>query len=464
MIVCFAGCVFDERALPMRAEYFEPVQTASQASRQAADLAGQTPRDTRQWLRSAHRQLENLLTPRGRRVLLTEQMTDPQGEPIDVFAYFERPEWTLNSLRKNWHGMVHTGQAVSRNEAIDEPVPPWPGFDTVWVPVDDHVLLHGRIGLARDEAGRPRDADCIVLIPGFLGDNAVLRTRDLANALVRNGLHAIALELRGHGRVEHYFPDLYYTFGVLETQDLIEVSGWLQDTYPCVRETGLIGFCWGGNHAMLAAWYDGREANDPSITPRLAAYLPKPTARRHYAAGVMAFSPVLTWEELLDRTDSPHGMWEEPSMYFFQRVIEARMRRKGYRDPSGNLRRLIDHEFAHSHLGPPFPVREGYRFLRFLPYRGEPDGDKLERARVPVLMVTSVNDPFLSAQDLADLTARTGNPLVASMILRGGGHIGFGPYNPAYFYSLVLNFFDPVHGAAAVSGTHSSTGSDPSAN
>ena len=43
----------------------------------------------------------------------------------------------------------------------------------------------------------------------------------------------------------------------------------------------------------------------------------------------------------------------------------------------------------------------------------------------------------------------TENPNVAALILRGGGHIGYFPYNKAYTYSLIVNFFDPERGAAA---------------
>lgn len=460
-IALLAGCVFDERPVPMGPDDFIPVRLPARPVEPLADApvpiggaVASGPANTRQWLSAVHARIQHALPERGRRVLLTEQMLDETGKPRDVYAYFDRPRWTLNKLNKNWNGMVHTGQAVSRTEAIDAPVPPWKGFRTIWIPVAEGVQLHGRLGLALGPDGKPRDADCIVLIPGFLGDNAVLRTRDLAFALHDRGYHVLALELRGHGRVEYYYPDLYYNFGVIETQDLLRVSEWLEDEYLFIRNTGLVGFCWGGNHAMLAAWFDGRRPDDPSITPRVAAHLDPPSGRKHYTAGVMAFSPVLTWEDLMEQADIPHDdMWKEPSMYFFQQVIKGRMRRKGHPEVSGSLRHLINYEFARSEFGPSCPIVDGYRFLRFLPHRGQPDGDKLESSRVPVLMVTAVNDPFLCAQDMADITARTANPLVATMILRGGGHIGFAPYNPRYFYSLILNYFDPQNGAAAVCGT-----------
>ncbi|MCL2329952.1 MAG: alpha/beta hydrolase, partial [Phycisphaerae bacterium] len=411
------------------------------------------PTNTREWLTVAHAQMAGSLDHHGQRVMLTEDMVDNAGQPRDVYAWFGRPVWTLNKFVHNWYGMIHTAQSCSRAEAIDSPAPAWPNFETVWIPVADGVQLHGRLALARDANGQPLSTDCIVLIPGFLGDNAVLRTRDLAAALLCHKFHVLALELRGHGRVEHYFPDLYYTFGIFETQDMLRVSEWIEDSYSCVRNTGLIGFCWGANHALLTAWYDGRSANDPNISPRLARVLEPPSPRRHYTAGIMAFSPVLRWEDLLDRTDVPHQLLEYPPMHLFQEVVKGRMRRKEHPEVTGNLRHLINYEFARSQLGPSFPIVEGYQFLRLLPYRGQPDGDKLESTRVPLLMVTAINDPFLYAQDMADMTARTHNPLVASLILRGGGHIGFAPYNASYFYSLILNFFDPQTGPATLIGT-----------
>jgi len=63
-----------------------------------------------------------------------------------------------------------------------------------------------------------------------------------------------------------------------------------------------------------------------------------------------------------------------------------------------------------------------------MPYRGQPAGDKLESARVPVLIVHSVNDPLQTAQEVVDLLVDTENPQVAGIVLPGGGHIGFQAY------------------------------------
>jgi predicted alpha/beta-fold hydrolase len=399
---------------------------------------------TRQWLSTAHTQLKTLLKSSDRPALLTEDLSSPG---CDVYAQMGRDPKAMRKVFGNLRGTMHTAQCVGATEAIAEPAPPWPGFQQVRIPVDDGVELIGRLGIAQ-ENGQAIQSNCVVLLPGYMGDNAILRTRDLAAALCQNGLHALALELRGHGQTERCYPDVYYTFGIIETQDLLHVSRWLKEEYECVRNTGLIGFCWGGNLGMLAAWMDGAGANHPSVSPYLARFLEVGSVRRHYTAGVIAFSPVLRWEELVERTDIRHSMLADPFTNFFQNTIRRRAARKGFSDGNGSLRMLIDHEYQRSVFGPNLPIRQAYRFLRWLPHRGMPADDKLSFVRVPLLLAAGVNDPFFDVQDIADMMATTDNSSVAALILDGGGHAGFAAYNRAYYYSLIVNFFDPETGAA----------------
>src|SRR5262249_9133398 len=158
--------------------------------------------------------------------------------------------------------------------------------------------------------------------------------------------------------------------------------------------TGLIGFCWGANAALLAAWYDGRSPNDPSISERVARNLEPPSPRRHYAAGVIVFSPVLDWEHFLDRMDIPQTVGRDPSIALFQGAMREHMSRKGYPEVTGSLRRCITYDFASSYLTEAFPILDGYLFLRLLPYHGLPAGDKMVSARMPVLLVHAINDPL----------------------------------------------------------------------
>ncbi len=285
--------------------------------------------------------------------------------------------------------------------------------------------------------------------PPWFGDNGVTRTRDLAIALRHQGLHVLALELRGHGQTNRRYPNVFYTFGSVESQDLMRVSEWLEDRFPEVRRTGLIGFCWGGNLGILAAWFDGRQPGDPNITDSIAAHLAPISPRRHYTAGILAFSVLVRWEEAVDQTARPHDPWRDPVFHAFQQIIRDRSRMKQHPTMTHDLGKLIEYEYGRSEFTTAFPVMDAYRFIRLVPYRDRPCPPKLDRVRVPLLLVHAANDMFASPQGIADLLASNNNPNVAGLILRGGGHVGFFAYNRAYTYSLILNFFDPRRGPAA---------------
>jgi len=444
-ITALTGC-FHERSFPMRPGDRVPLRQElgmDVPARQA------TNGSTRQWLARAHRELRSLLPRLDRPALLTDDMVDAGGHARDVYACFNRDIKKMQGVTSNWWALQHTAQCIEQGDTVERPPLPWEGFESVWIPVAHGVRLHAFIGFARGGDGRIADADCIVLLPGLWGDNGAKRNKDLSLAFQSSGFHVLSLEPRGHGQTEAKYPDLYYSFAVLETQDLMKVSEWLEDTYSHVRRTGLIGFCWGANAALQAAWFDGRSPDDPSITRNLAQYLDPPSPREHFAAGVIAFSPLIRWEHFLDRMDIPRSVGIDPSPAMFQEATRAHMARKNYPEVTGSLRRCIAYDFAYSALSKSFPVLDGNRFLRLLPYRGNSDGDKLESARTPVLIVHAINDPVQTAQEVADLIAQTSNPKVAAVLLPGGGHIGFQAYCRAYYYSLMLNFFDPVCGAAA---------------
>lgn len=425
---------------------------------------GSTPggfSSTREWLVSTHEQLAHLLPGFGRRparghaagsalALLTDELSTEPGTSRDVFRYFGRRRESLVRLFGNWHGLQQTAQCVGAISTSGDPPPAWEGFDQVWIPVADGVELSGRLGWSIDERGDLRTAQCIVLLPGLFGDNAILRTRDLARLLREYGFHVLALELRGHGQTEIKYPDVPYNFGVLEVGDLLVVSDWLQD-HAHVSRTGMIGFCWGANLGILSAWYDGCDGEHSSISEELQPYLLKPCGRTHYSAGIIAIAPVLRFEDLMDDLERSWSILVNPVYRYLQKAIEGRMRAKGYHPATGSLWRLIRLEFHRMGMTSEKLVRDAQRFLRLLAYKGQPAGDKLEDARIPVLILHAANDPLAPAQDVADLVATVDNPQVAAVILAGGGHGGFPVYARHYYLSLIVGFFDPVAGAAAAS-------------
>lgn len=436
LLALCAGCA-REQSFP-----FDPHRVV----RFAADARSEPPAmTTREWLETVQSELNPLLPPLDKRPLTTRELIREDGAPTDVYRYFGVNERRLHMLAWNLEGILHTAQVAQHDRPTAPPA--WEGFHDVWVPVGEGVELSGRFGLAR-EAGGTRTADCIVVLPGILGDKSVTRTKDICEALRASGHHVLALDLRGLGQTRARHPEIYSTFGALETGDLLAVAEWLE-AKPYVRNTGLIGFCWGANQALLVAWEDGRGDDDPDVGDTIRPRLRPHSGQRHFQAGIIAYSPVARFEEIIDRTARPTSAWINPVLNGLQERIEEHMRERGYPSPCGSMLTLLRHEIARAGLGGEQFEIDGLRYLRLLPYRDKPVTSKLEHARVPVLIVHGVNDPLARAQDVADLMASVHNPNVAGLMLAGGGHDGFAPYAKSHFYSLLLNFFDTGYGAAA---------------
>lgn len=405
------------------------------------------PLSTRGWLEQTQAQLGGMLPPAVKGPLLTGDLAQRDGKPVDVFAYFGVKPSLLRTLWYNWDGIAFSAQSSGERFNVD-PAPPWPGFEDIWIPVSPDLQLCGRLGLARNADG-PVVSDCIVLLPGLFGDNTTIRTYDLAAALRDAGYHVLALEQRGHGRTELRYPDVTYTYGVFEAGDLLAVASWLQKR-PYVRETGLIGFCWGANTALLAAWEADRRKDDVRVSPQLAARLHEHRGERLFRAGVVAFSPALHFELLLSKLERRWALLEDPVAATLGGIVAGRAAQKSYALVSDtSLRELVLAEAEKSKSYYPGLERDGMEYLRLIEPPGESRGNKLESARMPVLIVQGVDDPVTPAQGLADLIAQVRNPAVAAVVLPGGGHCGFAPYARRYYYNLLLGFFDRDRGAAA---------------
>jgi len=435
LTIAVSGC-FKEAANPIQPGDFVPVHARERLT-------------SRPWLRSAAPQLKPLLPESRYPPLLTEDLVLPNGCPMDVHAYFHVDPDKLDQLLYNYEGLRCTAEATGPNQTRGLERIVWSGYEETWIPINSHLSLCGEMGWATKN-GQVIDSDCIIILPGVLGHNSIRRTKDLADALRQRGFHVLPLELRGHGRTEDRYPDVFYNFSVLETGDLMTVSEWLQ-AQPHIRRTGLVGFCWSANQGLLAAWEDGRPEEHVSISPKLAPHMRPRTSARHFEAGIVAFSPVLRFEEVIEATYCPQPKWRHPVLAALQETIRQRMIYKNHPNPGGNLRTLIDDEFARSELNYPGAVEDGLDSLRLLPFRDLDDGHKLVNARIPVLIVHAANDPLTPPQAVADLMARTPNPNVSAIILPGGGHIGFTVYARSYYFSLIMNFFDPKTGPVAVS-------------
>lgn len=413
----------------------------------ALDPPQEARESARHWLQYAHGELEHLLPARRPTAMLTEDLSIANGQPAAVDDHFEMRFDDMDTLLGNFDGLLHTAQLASTQLHLGD-LPPWPEFEDVWIPVGESLELAGRLGFATDDVGRQISADCIVLLPGLYGDNGVQRTKDLASALRGNGFHVLALELRSCGQTERRYPLQTTTFGILETGDLLLVSEWVENL-PGVERSGLIGFCWGGNIALLTAWADGDEDDDPGVAVELKRYMQEIKDQLHYTAGVLVFSPALAFEDLIEQLDHPHSMLLEPVLATFQETMRLRQRTKGYHPANGSLRDLVGQELANYDFGVPDSFEFGMRCSQLIPHDSGPVYDKLGSIRVPTLIVMAANDPLIPAQGLANLMTPATNPNVAAMILPGGGHVGFAAYARAYYFNLILNFFDRRSGPKA---------------
>ncbi|MCG3178661.1 MAG: hypothetical protein BIFFINMI_00989 [Phycisphaerae bacterium] len=407
---------------------------------------GTAAMNTRHWLDHASAELMPLLPAGDRKALLTEQLSGVGAKPVDPYRFFGRNPAFQSSIIVNFNGIQATSRASAGELTEQTRDAAWPGFEDIWIPINDRLSLSGRLGLCRNADGTVRDTDCLIILPGLWGSNATIRTRDIAAGLRALGHHVMALEFRGYGRTWRQYPDIDYGWGVMDSYDLMAVDDWLTSR-PHITATGLIGYCYGANHALLAAWSDAR-GNRPhaGVTPELEACLPRLPQRRRFTAGIMAISPVLEFEKFLNELDQPRPLLLYPTLHVLQSQVKEQQELHHFEHPDGQLRRLI------VNIGFEFPgyFPAGLRFLRLIPYDGQPACDKLAEVRVPLLIVHASNDPLCDPATIRTLLDGVSNPNVAAVMVDGGGHVGFTVYEARWFYSLVVNFFDPTVGAAAV--------------
>ena len=444
-VVVLSGCVLSETSYP-------PSISDLLSPPTVAPPPGRSPR---QWLTEAHARFRHLL-PDDPEPLLTENLTGEDRPAADVWEHFDRTPTNITRVINNWAGLRESAQSGGRPYQEYDPTLAWAGFDEITLATPDGHEMSGRLGWARSTTGELLEADCIILIPGVYGHNLTLRTRDMAAGLRASGFHVLAMEPRGHGQTSLRHPELPFTFGVLETCDLLAAADWLEE-HPHVKETGAMGHSWGANTALLAAWYQDRELGDPDVGPELAKRMPVLPPGRHLQAGVIAVSCIPKFEEVIDMMETPCSVFTSPGINNLQNTVRRRMVDRGSDDESGSLRCLIAFEFSRSVLKYPNGVDDGLRFLRLMPHKGATVGKKLERSRVPTWIVHSGNDPLIPVGDAADLLKGVRNPQVAGFLMAGGGHVGYLPYARQYMFNMVVDFFATHGGAIERSGAHRAT-------
>ncbi len=261
----------------------------------------------------------------------------------------------------------------------------------------------------------------LLVLHGLEGSSAAHYMRGIAAKAYARGFNVILLNQRNCGGTEALCEGLYHS-GL--TADAAHVIAEIRR--DGIDRVVVAGYSLGGNLAL-------KLAGDYGSAP--------PTALK----GVCAVSPVIELAECvraLERRENFIYQWN------FVRGLKARMRRKAAAHPGrfpierlANVRtvREFDEYFTAPHFS--FEGADDYYF-RASAMR------VVERIRLPALVITAADDPFVPAELFRDPRLRA-NPHINVIVTKHGGHCGFateaGGGDDGYWAeSQIIEFADRV--------------------
>src|ERR1700737_375845 len=298
------------------------------------------------------------------------------------------PEFEPHPLLKNGHAMTIASAYWRRGFAL-----PVPAERLSRVDADSQLL-----GLCHWQQGKQRDAPVIAIVHGLEGSCDSNYMWGIADKAFRRGFHVVRLNQRNCGGTERLTPTLYNSGmsgdyrAVLE--ELAEHDGFTQIFFA--------GYSMGGNLVTkMAGEYGGRA----------------PKALR----GVCTICPAIdlaACADALERRDN----------YFYQRHfvkgLILRYNRKAELFPqiysrNGFAKIRTVREFDNQITAPCFGYRDAQEY-----YDAAGARKVVGRVRVPMLMITAQDDPFVPYDAfLAALV--TENPAIRFIAPEHGGHCGF---------------------------------------
>ncbi len=290
-------------------------------------------------------------------------------------------------LRGGHRMTLFTWGRTRRFPRLPPPVPRY--FD---VAPDARVLAHCHW------QAEPRRRPTLVALHGLEGSSRAHYMRGLADKAFAAGMNAVLLNQRNCGGTEALSAGLYHSGLSADPRAVIEELLGL-DRLPAIA---VAGYSLGGNVAVRLAGDYGPEA-----PPQLRA--------------VVAVSPTMHLAmcvEALERRSNRLYQWN------FVRNLKRRMRRKARAWPGRfDLGRLasvrtvrdFDERFTAPHHG--FRDADDY-------YHRASSLRVVDRVRVPTLVVSAADDPFIPAEQFDD-PAIAANPHITVQVTEHGGHCGF---------------------------------------
>jgi predicted alpha/beta-fold hydrolase len=244
---------------------------------------------------------------------------------------------------------------------------------------------------------RRHERPAIVALHGLEGSSSVHYMRGLASKAWRTGFSVVLLNQRNCGGTEGLTPGLYHSGLTADPRSVIEQIV----AHDRVPRVAVVGYSLGGNLAMKLAG-ELADAAGP-------------------VAGVTAICPTIDLEQCVQAIERRRNI----AYHFnFVRNLKARMRRKallwpGRFDLAPLTRIWTIRKFDDVYTAP----LNGFGTAANYYQRASAIG-VIDRIRVPALVLTAADDPFVPVSQF-DAPAVRGNSYVRVLATRHGGHCGY---------------------------------------
>ena len=244
----------------------------------------------------------------------------------------------------------------------------------------------------------PKAHPTLLVLHGLEGSSDAHYMRGIADKAFRRGFNVVRLNQRNCGGTEHLSAGLYHSGLTSDVQAVLDELA-TADHLPSLV---VAGYSLGGNLALRLAGGYGETAP-------------------LWLHAVCAVSPTLELGACMDLLERPANRLYE---WNFMQSLQRRMRKKarlfpGRYDVRGIWRmwrvRAFDDRYTAPHHG--FAGADDY-------YHRAAAMRVVDRIRVPALIITAEDDPFIALPPFRD-PKLTGNPAITLAVTRYGGHCGF---------------------------------------
>lgn len=276
---------------------------------------------------------------------------------------------------------------------------------------------------------RPREHATLVLLHGLEGSSRAHYMGGISDKAWSKGWNVVRLNQRNCGGTEHLSRGLYHS-GL--TDDVLYVVRELVEK-DAIRGIAVAGYSLGGNLALKLAGELSETA-----PPELMA--------------ICAVSPTMDLAACVDALERRSNY---PYQWNFVRNLKGRMRRKASAFPGEfslePLRRIWTvRQFDEVYTAPHHGFRDAADY-----YHRASALRVVDRIRVPTLVLTAEDDPFVPIATFRD-PAIAGHPSITTVIPRHGGHCAFverrGPDYDGYWAEKEIVRFTTAYRDAASGG------------